>query len=49
MDETLKWSQYDFTEIPFDRIVKLGQRSMLYRDMFTVSWLLNRYCNYNCS
>ena len=22
---------------------------MLYRDMFTVSWLLGRFCNYNCS
>lgn len=42
-------SSYDFTKIPFDRIVKLGQRGMLYRDMFTVSWLLGRYCNYNCS
>ena len=42
-------SSYDFTKIPFDRIVKLGQRTMLYRDMFTVSWLLGRYCNYNCS
>lgn len=40
---------YDFGEIPLNDIVKLGQRSLLYRDMFCVSWLLGRYCNYNCS
>ena len=40
---------YDFTKIPFDDIVKFGQRSMLNRDLFTVSWLLGRYCNYRCS
>ncbi|SVA26413.1 uncharacterized protein METZ01_LOCUS139662, partial [marine metagenome] len=22
---------------------------MLYRDLFTVSWLLGRFCNYHCS
>lgn len=48
-DQDLKWSSYDFTAIPFDRLVKVGQRSMLYRDMFTVSWLLGRHCNYKCS
>lgn len=42
-------SQYDFTKIPFDKIVSFGQRSLLYRDLFTVSWLLGRYCNYRCS
>ena len=45
----LKWSQYDFTKIPFDNIVKVGQRTMLHRDLFTVSWLLGRFCNYSCS
>ena len=45
----LKWSEYDFTKIPFDDLVRVGQRSMLYRDMFTVSWLLGRFCNYKCS
>lgn len=40
---------YDFTRIPFDDIVELGQRSLLYRDIFTVSWLLGRFCNYKCS
>jgi organic radical activating enzyme len=42
-------SLYDFTKIPFDDIVSFGQRSLLYRDLFTVSWLLGRYCNYRCS
>ena len=45
----LKWSQYDFAKIPFDDIVKFGQRTLLYRDLFTVSWLLGRFCNYKCS
>lgn len=42
-------SDYDFTKIPFDDIVSFGQRSLLYHDIFTVSWLMGRYCNYNCS
>lgn len=42
-------SEYDFRKIPFDDIVRVGQRNMLYRDLFTVSWLLGRYCNYRCS
>lgn len=42
-------TNYDFTKIPFSNIVKFGQRSMLYKDIFTVSWLLGRYCNYRCS
>ena len=41
--------EYDFTKIPFDDIQALGQRTMLYRDLFTVSWLLGRFCNYKCS
>ena len=45
----LKVSQYDFTKIPFDDLVSVGQRSLLYRDIFTVSWLLGRFCNYKCS
>ena len=45
----LKWSEYDFTKIPYEDLVRVGQRSMLYRDMFTVSWLLGRFCNYRCS
>lgn len=42
-------SSYDFTAIPFDRVVRFGQRTLLYRDLFAVSWLLGRFCNYNCS
>jgi organic radical activating enzyme len=49
MSEDLKWSEYDFTKIPFDDIVQVGQRTLLYRDLFTVSWLLGRFCNYRCS
>jgi organic radical activating enzyme len=49
MNEDLKWSNYDFTKIPFDDIVSVGQRTLLYRDLFTVSWLLGRFCNYKCS
>ena len=49
MTEDLKWSNYDFSKIPFDDIVKVGQRTLLYRDLFTVSWLLGRFCNYRCS
>jgi len=45
----LKWSEYDFTKIPFDDLVRVGQRTLLYRDLFTVSWLLGRFCNYRCS
>lgn len=45
----LTWSEYDFTKIPLDDIVRVGQRNMLYRDLFTVSWLLGRFCNYKCS
>ena len=49
MNEDLKWSNYDFTKIPFDDIVSVGQRTLIYRDLFTVSWLLGRFCNYKCS
>ena len=49
MAEDLKWSNYDFTKIPFNDIVSVGQRTLLYRDIFTVSWLLGRFCNYRCS
>lgn len=43
------WSDYRFDQIPFDDIVRVGQRSLLYRDLFAVSWLLGRFCNYKCS
>jgi MoaA/NifB/PqqE/SkfB family radical SAM enzyme len=45
----LSWSAYDFEKIPYDDIVRVGQRTMLYKDLFTVSWLLGRFCNYKCS
>ena len=45
----LKTSQYDFSAIPFDDLVSVGQRTLLYRDIFSVSWLLGRFCNYSCS
>ena len=49
MSEDLSWSAYDFTKIPYNDIVRVGQRTLLYRDLFTVSWLLGRFCNYRCS
>lgn len=39
----------DFQLIPFDKIVKFGQRTMLTRPLFAVSWILGRFCNYKCS
>ncbi len=45
----LSWSAYDFTKIPYKDLIRVGQRTMLYKDLFTVSWLLGRYCNYRCS
>lgn len=43
------WSDYDFRNIPFADLEMVGQRTLLYRDLFCVSWLLGRYCNYKCS
>ena len=40
---------YSFSSIPFSDIERLGQISLLYRDLFCVSWLLGRFCNYKCS
>lgn len=42
-------SDYSFSQIPFDEIERLGQTSLLHRDLFCVSWLLGRLCNYKCS
>ena len=39
----------DFSKIPFDKIVRVGTKTMLFKDTFTVSWLLGRFCNYKCS
>lgn len=38
-----------FQDIPLHRIVKFGQRTMLDRALFNVSWILGRFCNYSCS
>ena len=43
------YSDYEFSKIPFENIVRVGQRTLLYNDLFCVSWLLGRYCNYRCS
>ena len=39
----------DFQKIPWDDIVSFGQKTMLDTDLFSVSWILGRFCNYNCS
>lgn len=39
----------DFTLIPFDRITRFGQYTMLDYPLFNVSWILGRFCNYKCS
>ena len=38
-----------FQNIPFDKIVRFGQKTLLESHLFTVSWILARFCNYNCS
>ena len=38
-----------FTSIPFQNIVRFGQRTMLSNPLFSTSWILGRFCNYNCS
>ena len=40
---------YDFQKIPFQHIVKFGQRTMLSSPLFSTSWILGRFCNYSCS
>jgi MoaA/NifB/PqqE/SkfB family radical SAM enzyme len=35
--------------IPLKNIIKFGQRTMLEDDVFNVSWILGRFCNYKCS
>jgi MoaA/NifB/PqqE/SkfB family radical SAM enzyme len=39
----------NFTDIPFKHIVRFGQRTMLTKPLFSTSWILGRFCNYNCS
>lgn len=38
-----------FSFIPFEKITKFGQQTMLDRPLFNVSWILGRFCNYKCS
>ena len=40
---------HKFQSIPFDNITKIGEKRMLNRPLFTVSWILGRFCNYKCS
>ena len=40
---------HDFTKIPFDDIQLVGTKTMMHSKMFTISWLLGRFCNYKCS
>lgn len=39
----------DFQKIPFQNIVKFGQRTMIDKPLFSVSWILGRFCNYRCT
>ena len=39
----------DFQNIPFENITEFGQKTLLNTKLFTVSWILARFCNYNCS
>ena len=39
----------NFSQIPFQNIVQFGQQTMLDNKLFNVSWILGRFCNYNCS
>lgn len=39
----------DFQKIPFNDITRFGQKTLLDTKLFTVSWILGRFCNYNCS
>lgn len=39
----------NFSTIPFQNIVRFGQRTMLDRPLFNISWILGRFCNYKCS
>jgi len=39
----------NFQNIPWDDITSFGQKTMLENPLFSVSWILGRFCNYNCS
>ena len=42
-------TNFDFQDIPWDDITSFGQKTMLDNPLFSVSWILGRFCNYNCS
>jgi len=46
---TLNGYMNNFQNIPWNNIVRFGQRTMLESNLFSVSWILGRFCNYNCS
>jgi organic radical activating enzyme len=39
----------NYTNIPFNQIVKFGQANMVDNPLFNISWILGRFCNYKCS
>lgn len=39
----------NFQTIPWDKITQFGQKTLLKSHLFTVSWILARFCNYSCS
>ena len=39
----------NFQDIPWNDITEFGQKTLLKSHLFTVSWILARFCNYNCS
>lgn len=46
---TLGGYMNNFQNIPWNKIVKFGQQTMMDTDLFAVSWILGRFCNYKCS
>ena len=39
----------DYNNIPWQDITEFGQKTLLKSHLFTVSWILARFCNYSCS
>lgn len=39
----------NFKNIPWNDINSFGQKTMFETKLFSVSWILGRFCNYNCS
>ena len=39
----------DYNKIPWQDITEFGQKTLLKSHLFTVSWILARFCNYSCS